>query len=217
MNPKQGHVCCGCCCDVRRAVIIVNTLNGILLFGGLIFVLIEKWQSTDGTTVRIPLRITDHPIQYNIMISISIVFGCISIIGIYGAMKLRIWMISLAATMYLIDTITGLINLDQQWDGVLIALLFFYPHLMLIREIRKGIISYDTYRSREEYSCCSCCVTKHSNVDLRSTTNTITNETYNDNIDNSNDDDDNDHDDVELSKANRDIDNDETKSIRSLV
>ena len=24
---KRGHICCGCCCDTRKAVIVVNIIN----------------------------------------------------------------------------------------------------------------------------------------------------------------------------------------------
>lgn len=30
-GPKLGHMCCGGCCDMRRAVIIVNIVNASLV------------------------------------------------------------------------------------------------------------------------------------------------------------------------------------------
>lgn len=159
MTVKVGHKCCGCFCDVRRAVIILNGINFYILLIGLIVVVVQQAKGI-STNTR-PIRIADSSsnMEWNTMIIISILFMIISTIGIYGGMKLNIWMISLAATMYLIDFITGIINMNEQWDGVIIAILFLYPHLVLIREIQYDIMTYNNYRSQEEYSC--CCVKKY--------------------------------------------------------
>ena len=41
-HEKQGHNCCGGCCDVRRAVSIVNLINAVLLLIGIAGVLAAK-------------------------------------------------------------------------------------------------------------------------------------------------------------------------------
>ena len=100
------------------------------------------------------------------------------IIAIVGAYQFNVYMLGVNIVWEIIGYIVGIViavgaydDLDEEYEGdeeivvpvfsfavgaVIVAILI-YPHAGLIYEIKKGIMSHETY-VREERSC--CCVTR---------------------------------------------------------
>ena len=127
---KLGHNCCGGCCDVRRAVVIVNIINAVLLILGL------------GSEVTLPIIV---------FLVIQTVRILLSVAGIVGAVKFNQVGVGLAMFGYVFDAVMALLGFNLL--GLLFPLMFAYPHGFLIKEIRAGIMTKENYAS-EEHSCC---------------------------------------------------------------
>jgi heme/copper-type cytochrome/quinol oxidase subunit 2 len=102
---------------------------------------------------------------------IGIIFHAVAI---YGAMKYSAWCVG-AGIFWLVAGLVASIALTfvaaAQFEednpsyevtynpvaiiiAIVVALLFIYPHVGLIREINNGTMNEQTYNRREEYSCC---------------------------------------------------------------
>jgi len=154
-NNKQGHKCCGSCCDMRRAVIIVNIINAVLLTMGIFSVLAARHMSSqvdavdDDELANALEEFNSLPIAALLVIQISKIL--VSILGIFGAIRFNIYMVGIAMAAYVFDAVFALIGLNIA--GLLFAGFFAYPHGFFIKEVRAGIMSKENYPN-EEYSCC---------------------------------------------------------------
>jgi hypothetical protein len=129
-GPKRGHKLCGGCCDVRRAVIIVNMVVGGLTLLVFIFVL--------------PLAILFVPFP---------LAPCA--LGIMGAIRYNVRMVGAAALNICVIIGVGLSAFNQHFNmfGVALFAFFLYPHILFIKEVRDGIMSKENYEN-ERHSCC---------------------------------------------------------------
>jgi hypothetical protein len=151
---KQGHKCCGGCCDVRRAVIIVNLISvfsvvfGLALFASAL-VRSDFEEKMNGQTVGMVIAILE-----------MVFYG----MGVYGAISYNQWLVASALALYsalVVYSIASVVNsvlmADEFWYfyffGVLRNALFAYPHWFLIQEIRSGIMTVENYPN-EKHSCC---------------------------------------------------------------
>jgi uncharacterized membrane protein len=160
-QPKQGSRCCGCCCDYRRAVIIFNIF---LVIVGILSVLgytqgIEAMQAADMDSDEIEVTY----MQQAILTSLG-VFA--SIVAIVGAYRYNVYMVGFNV-LYMIANFIATIVLTNKAYGddampfpittiaieVAFLLLYIYPHVGFMSEVRAGILSAETY-PREEFSCC---------------------------------------------------------------
>lgn len=173
-RPKLGGKCCGCCCDFRMAVIIVDLIAFILSVLGLSSIAV----STGGysrTTYAVAgnngkaLDILDEIITANaILCGVGIVAVLVPLLGalkcnsfmvLYGA----IWFVFQLVASIIIDTLyiskadnTADVRVTLPWDiwaiNAIITGLFIYPHVSLSMEIKKGVITHETY-PRKHFSC----------------------------------------------------------------
>lgn len=156
-DQKQGHKCCAGCCDVRRAVIIVNIIN--LIFGTLAFVGIlvgrsmlnnpEQYQDA-GVDEEVIASIQSIPFVAAIII--SIIRLLITIGGIMGAIQYNYILVAVCGIAYVLDTVMALVGLN--FLGALISGLFAYPHFFLTQEIKQGIMTKENYHNVEHSCCC---------------------------------------------------------------
>ena len=154
---KLGHKCCGGCCDVRRAVIIVNIINAVLLTLSLSSaVLMHKASGQmnvegmdDDSFLAALEEFNNFPIGG--FLAIQTVKILLSVAGILGAVQFNQVGVGLAMFGYLFDAAMALVGFNLL--GLLFPLMFAYPHGFLIKEIRAGIMTKRNYAS-EEYSCC---------------------------------------------------------------
>ena len=175
-KEKQGGKCCIFCCDYRRAVIIVNGLLVISSVAEMLSALLMKAEDNnlqfnnvdddavlkELDTISTPLAIIAglgiifHPValfgavQYNVPLVGFGILWSVAAMAAEAAVQYSTWNTAddlTKAGESLGSPLPGLI-------GSIIGTLFFvYAHVMLIREIKTGIMSRETYE-REKYSCC---------------------------------------------------------------
>jgi hypothetical protein len=153
-GPKRGHKCCGGCCDVRRAVIIVNIISSAVL-------LITIWSTVAGKIMSQTMVLDDDKAQQGIdsvavtpiwpIIALLAVITVVHILGVVGAIFYQTWMVAISALGYFVPMIVGLIQLNPFY--VIFNTLFFYPHYFLIKEVRQEIMTKENYHN-EKMSCC---------------------------------------------------------------
>jgi hypothetical protein len=175
LPAKQGHKCCGCCCDVRRATIVVNAVSlslGVLGLMALIAML--KYPAYDyNGQYEDAMQLNDdyfqddyefreymsgvdtsgRSLRTSMLLSLFYVFFRMvaEVVGIYGAATYSQWMVGVGLAGYVVDALFALVRL--QLDSVIMAGFFAYPHVVLINEMRKGIMTEQTYQF-EKHSCC---------------------------------------------------------------
>jgi hypothetical protein len=155
-GKKQGHACCGGCCDVRRAVIIVNIIEitfaslGIVTMGGLIM---ATSASYDDDEVQEAMTAFNGA---NLSMGVAIALAAIRIIanslGVYGAVTYNIWMVGVSLSVYCVDFVMGVFALNV--ISLVMVALFAYPHFFFIKEVRSGIMSEATYVNEKQSCCC---------------------------------------------------------------
>jgi len=174
-EEKMGGKCCGCCCDFRRAVIICNII--LLVFAIIGFILVIS-----GNTVDTDYSLDDDS-AYDTYFAIEIVTLIITILmnicAILGAIKYNIGMVVGPAIWYLVEYIITIANAFiycSAWEeeleetgfyvnaectvppvwivgALVVTLIWIYPHIGFVKEVKAGTMSQETY-PREEFSCC---------------------------------------------------------------
>lgn len=174
-KEKQGGKCCMVCCDYRRAVIIINALlilSSIVEMVAALFIKPEdnfQFDSVDDDAVLNELDTMSTPLA--VIAGLGIVFHPVIL---FGAIKYNVRLLALgiawtvasmaAETSVQFNTFRAADDLSKAGEslgsplpgliGSIIGTGFFvYAHLMLIREIKSGVMSKETYE-REKYSCC---------------------------------------------------------------
>lgn len=155
-TPKQSHVCCGCCCDTRRAVIVVNIIS--LSFATLAILSIAMMSSEryaanfDDDEVLAVLSELDGA-AVGMTIGYAALGMLFNVLGIFGAMKFQPLAVLMAGIWYFVDIIRSVLFFDLV--SAIIAGCFAYPHIVLFQEIRKGVIGRENYTAEQQ--CCTCC------------------------------------------------------------
>ena len=150
--------CCGCCCDMRTAVIWVNIVSLILtvplamLFVGSTVVInsvdmtdansdfyqnIEDDQLRDQTIEAMAqMKGSSNGIMIAV-ISLVVIRMLCSAIGIYGAVKYKIWPVMVSLVAYIAEFIVNIIAFN--FLGLIMPAFFAYPHIFFIRELKRNI------------------------------------------------------------------------------
>jgi hypothetical protein len=154
LGIKRGHKCCGGCCDVRRAVIIVNLVSiGLAVVGLMGIAALTQMDENmfDDDEVKTALTGLDGTSMgvASAIIIFRMMFNCL---GIYGAIQYRQYYVIAALVAYVVAAFVSLWNLEIV--GAVVSLLFAYPHIFLIKEIRNGIMSEETYPVEKQSCCC---------------------------------------------------------------
>jgi hypothetical protein len=157
---KQGHKCCGGCCDMRRAVIIVNTINIVLIVIGTIMLIIahnsnvhlEKIYNDDEVKSQVETAMAAvQKMPLGALIAFEILQIVVYAAGIVGALRYNIYLVGVSMAGYCFAIAVNLMTLNI--FGLICPAFFAYPHLFFIQEVRKGIMSKENYYN-EEMSCC---------------------------------------------------------------
>lgn len=152
---KKGHQCCGGCCDMRRAVVIVNAVNLVVVISAMVSFLVTRNASqnynnyTDDSVRTAMQQFSAQPIGLFIAIQ-SFQIVC-SILGIVGALKYNIYLTGIAASAFCFQFVMAIVGFNI--EGLLYAGFFAYPHYFFIKEVREGTMSQENYPN-EEMSCC---------------------------------------------------------------
>ena len=184
LQERQGSTCCGCCCDFRRATIIVNSV----IIGLSTFSLFSLFNRPDNTeeTLQLTMDITDDAVLEDLaqVVNDSLLAGAImggvllvlTAVPLYGAYmfdtRMLVFGVVLLVATLITEILLAYIYIEQADDVVastqlyefnqpiviytataLLQILFIYPHIGLILEIRAGTMSFETY-PRETYSVC---------------------------------------------------------------
>jgi hypothetical protein len=158
-HNKQGHTCCGgccpgcgnrCCCDMRRAVIIVNIINIVIIVLGMMTKFSGYNITYDDDQVAAEMEA-----YRNEPLGLFIAFGTLHILlsaaGIVGALRYNVYLVAIAAAAYCFACVMALVALNPY--GLLYPGFFAYPHFFFIKEVREGTMSKENYHN-EELSCC---------------------------------------------------------------
>ena len=145
-QPRQGHLCCGHFCDMRRAVIIANTVNITLALFEIIIPRKYLW-TLDGDYVDGQQNV---PMTIGRAILLNLPRIILSTVGILGAFKFTYWQIFLVALWHATDAAVSMILFDI--PGIITGILYTYPHVVFAQQLYKGIMTPETY-PREQNSC----------------------------------------------------------------
>jgi len=177
-QEKQGSKCCVCCCDFRRAVVVISIIGVVYyaillvltLTGASVGIVGATFVVSDlddenaqevaedvGTVAEVALGV----IAIGLAVSLSFF-----IFQLVAALKFNMYMLvtSLVFTLLTLAYSTwGMIAVATNGNGSLLTavvsnivisvVVFIYPLVGLIKEIKAGTMSEETY-PREAYSCC---------------------------------------------------------------
>jgi hypothetical protein len=175
---RHGHKCCGRTrrgCDMRRAVVFINQVaffTFLFAFHGLFSD--PEPNAWDEMNVinrefieELNETFVDHWTWYPV---VQIVAGIVaSVLGLVGAAQFNAHYVAVAGCFY---SIMGVVQLAQALQlfykgnggGATAHLMFMlycgggpaYPHWVFVAEVRRGIVSRDTYAEMEQESSCCC-------------------------------------------------------------
>ena len=153
LGLKRGHKCCGGCCDMRRAVIIVNIINLCFLLAAImsLFALLSLDKSNLSAQEAAAISDLDGA-TVGVALTLSILKIIANSLGIYGALQFNVIMVGISCAVYCFDVFLALIAFN--FAGLIYAVFFAYPHFFFIREVRTGIMTKENYPINEEQSCC---------------------------------------------------------------
>ena len=152
---KLGHKFLFVCCDSKRAVVVLTST--MLLLNGLVIasaVIEHGGQGAEGFVNAMVMHACGMFVTFCVLLGAFWYSIHVVVVGlVYAAYQLTV----------------GIIRITRyDWDGggdgdtgKLVVLLpfvmnalIFYAEAVFISEVNEGIISADTYKERERYSCC---------------------------------------------------------------
>jgi hypothetical protein len=152
---RGGHSYCGCCCDMRRAVTIINTMNAILTLIFIVFYGIDSCdKSNDPEFFDLHcLFYDDGYIQLGYWKWLGLLVTCWIgvLLGLRGAQTYTIWMVWIASIVYCCVVIMSI--MERMFAVAILAAFYVYPHFVLIHELQRGTMSAERYVV-EQHSCC---------------------------------------------------------------
>jgi hypothetical protein len=155
---RTGHSYCGCCCDMRRAVTIINIMNAILT---MIFIIFYGIGSSDKSIENAQAFYDDDSILNNLELAQDtrgIMFGILltcwigMILGIRGAQTYTVWMVWIASIVYCCIVTMSIVL--RSLPIAILAAFFVYPHFVLIHELQRGTMTAERYNVEQQSCCC---------------------------------------------------------------
>lgn len=169
LGKKQGRSCCGCFCDMRRAVIILSLLGVFSVVVSLVtnyFILFDEldWDEVEDISEE---QEDDLRSLFSLQIGLSVGSVVCYLMATVGALKYNPRMIIpniifvVASFVYLTVRFSQTSNDIESFDyrptssiGSAIGVaMTVYVNFTLIKEMRSGIMTPETY-PREKQSCC---------------------------------------------------------------
>jgi hypothetical protein len=155
--PPRSHNCCRCCCDTRRAVIVVNIIS--ITFAALAVLSISLL-----TNDKFAAKFDDDEVQaavneidgatLGITIGVAVIGMICNACGIFGAYKFHKISTVIAGLWYFAECIRACYFCDL--PSLVMAAFFMYPHVVFYQEVSNGIMSPASYP--QEQQSCNCCV-----------------------------------------------------------
>jgi hypothetical protein len=153
LGSKQGHSCCGSCCDMRRAVIIVNSIMMVLMtIVTLGFVVgMEAMENADDDAVKAAsTQLQSVPVAALIFINL-VQIACYGF-GIVGAINFNNCYVIAAIVAYCANLLGALIQVNV--GGILLAGFFLYPHIFFYKEVKAETMTSENYPNEIQSCCC---------------------------------------------------------------
>ena len=164
MTGNQHTLCFNACCDFRRAVLIVNGITiGIKVLEMVGFAVIVHYvndniddieNDINDDTVR---KQVDEFVKSGQVAGLEWFFEIIETIsiglhlcGIYGALTYKQWGVIVAGSLYALQVVVSLFQLDIL--GLIIGGLMLYPHVYMVKLMKEGIMTPQNY-----HRIASCC------------------------------------------------------------
>mmetsp|Transcript_5557 Transcript_5557/g.16483 ORF Transcript_5557/g.16483 Transcript_5557/m.16483 type:complete len:187 (-) Transcript_5557:369-929(-) len=157
VRMKQGHICCGGCCDVRRAVIIVDIIMIIfltfititILLGYELVELAAREDDASEDTIETANQLKHAHIGWIILYHLLQIVGYA--FAIQGAVKFNRKLVLAGFVVYCASFTMNLLVFDLV--GMLLTGFFAYPHFYLAKEIEENVMTPENY-ANELHSCC---------------------------------------------------------------
>jgi hypothetical protein len=152
---RKAHVCCGCCCDTRKAVFVVNIISLCLYGLGSTSVIAlaaarNLGQYDDDAVNQGLNNVTGVTIGFTL--GFMVVGMILNAVAIYGASSFHRYCVLVGGLWFVFEAVRSLAYLD--FAGAIMAAFFVYPHAVLYTEIKNGIMTRDNYPN--EKVCCDC-------------------------------------------------------------
>jgi hypothetical protein len=149
LRNKQGHSCCLGCCDVRRAVIIVDLV--------MIFCLAIDIVELVSFSVQQPfdddeLQAAVEAVHGGPSIVIFLIEIALLVVVINGAISFSAEKVAVGLVVFGIGFVSSLCLFNV--PSLVITSLFAYPHYYLYQEISSGTMSAENYINEEQSCCC---------------------------------------------------------------
>ena len=152
----------GSCCDLVRAVIVVDALYIVKSIKMMITILLGlsvtdpddynlRWYDDD----QIEAIVNQLDKVFWILIIKNICGIIFASIGIYGATRFSKYLVIATIFFCCIDILWSL--LFFRWMSALLCVFFIYPHVALFRALSKGKLTRENYHGTKR-CCCACCV-----------------------------------------------------------
>ena len=148
----------GICCDMRIAVIALNSINifvalmgwGVLLYWEGIF---ETKLKEENHEERVEEAEEEH-VEFVEHVALLFVIICVTFgfMGMIGALLYNKCMITVASIWYCIQAFIAIVAGNIL--GILLSVSFVYPHYVLVQELSKGIITERNYHTDIRHCCC---------------------------------------------------------------
>lgn len=168
-NAFNEHTLCfNCCCDFRRAVLIVNGISiGLKLMAmiGVVFFVhylndnlddIENDIDDDATRKQVDSMFKSGQVAglewfFEIIETIAVgIHAC----GIYGALQFKQWGIVVAGSIFGLQLVVAFFSMD--FLNILVSALMLYPHVCMYNLMKAGIMTPQNY-----HKVASCCGDTH--------------------------------------------------------
>eukprot|EP00339_Tiarina_fusa_P019986 CAMPEP_0117028252 /NCGR_PEP_ID=MMETSP0472-20121206/20559_1 /TAXON_ID=693140 ORGANISM="Tiarina fusus, Strain LIS" /NCGR_SAMPLE_ID=MMETSP0472 /ASSEMBLY_ACC=CAM_ASM_000603 /LENGTH=177 /DNA_ID=CAMNT_0004735689 /DNA_START=50 /DNA_END=583 /DNA_ORIENTATION=+ len=156
MAGKEGHKCCGCCCDTRRAVITVNAIMCTMILLGTIFLFagIELMEAAAADADDDEVKEAGEQLQQiplGLLVVVNLVLVALFAAGIKGAVDYNPRLVKCAAFAYV-----GKFILDLFGGNIAAAVtdaFFAYPHFFFLKEMSENVMTPENYPN-EAHCCC---------------------------------------------------------------
>jgi hypothetical protein len=161
-QPRQrqrSHACCGCRCDIRHAVLVIDIIN-VSLHGLNLFYFLVLYPFDSNITVfdTDDIYREGHLNWANDMV--GLVFAAIGTIfigvGIYGAANFSQSAIIVGGLWWVIESLRQFVI--RNWGVAILYMAYFITHAVFYYEMKSGKMSRQTYPHGKRCcdSCCDC-------------------------------------------------------------
>lgn len=164
-NTSNYHTLCfNCCCDFRRAVLIVNGISiGLKLMAmiGVVFFVhylndnlddIENDIDDDSTRKQVDSMFKSGQVAgfewfFEILETVGVaIHAC----GIYGALQYKQWGIIVAGSAFALQFVIAFFSMD--FGSIVVSALMLYPHVYMLILMKAGIMTPQNY-----HKIANCC------------------------------------------------------------